>query len=432
MDINWFIQVVSNKFGWKITIVDDQTRNIFPFAESDKEGDPELSIRLDLLNLDKKIVSLKKFIPLYEGCALYSEHKYEILLSRRSNVFSNPKFIKNLENIEDSRNKFIYSISDISQELYLHFMETFIQKNSDIAFFLRPFPRDLKEIIKESPDIELLDFLSKNFRYLSIKIESEEKKSEELLHSLVISHLFNISYQTGMTFVPFFSIEQLFKSYRSFSRQREKNFAPPRKIYNQNVISYYQMARTTDNPSLKFLSFYQILEYFFNAEYYQNLRNDVRMKITHPAFSFESDKSIQELILLINNQIRYGKTQKQKNEYERLKSLLNSNFNDFSSLIQQLNEYDESLIEYYSKNHVSFCKGPFVDFLKSNINEICEKLSSRIYKIRNAIVHSKDDNEYRYIPFRDDKELYKEIPLIQLISEEIIIKHSKYFNEDIN
>jgi len=55
------------------------------------------------------------------------------------------------------------------------------------------------------------------------------------------------------------------------------------------------------------------------------------------------------------------------------------------------------------------------------------KIANRIYKTRNALVHSKS-NDYIakergiYKPFKNNKELSKEIPLMRYISEAIIIK----------
>jgi hypothetical protein len=425
MDKDRFLKVISQIFSWKIIRDDEKFFKIYPFNEVDGEGDPNTFILLDIKKLEKNVQKLKNIESLFDGCALYSGTTYEILISRTTNFFSNPNYLEKLKSIEDFHNNLSYSISDISSELYLLFMQTFIEKNQDIAYFLRPFPREIIELMANHQNIELMDLLSKNFRFFSLKIQSTEKKTQDFFHSLVISHLFDITYRTNIIFVPFHSMEVIFKSYRSFSDHREKFFEPPRKIYDPTVVSYYQMARTTENPSLKFLSFYQILEFFFNVDYYDSMMNNIKEKLAHPSFSYTNDKSIQELISLINNQFRTNKSPKTKTEQERLITLLLKNFEDFSSLTDQLNILDTTLIDHYLKNQVTFCNGKTIDFNNSDRQQICEKLASRIYNIRNAIVHSKEDNDNRFIPFRHDKELFREMPLIQLLSEEVIIKNSQ-------
>jgi hypothetical protein len=51
-------------------------------------------------------------------------------------------------------------------------------------------------------------------------------------------------------------------------------------------------------------------------------------------------------------------------------------------------------------------------------------LVQRIYFTRNAIVHSKDGEKGKYLPFSHEKQLVKEVPLLRFISEAIIISNS--------
>ena len=77
-------------------------------------------------------------------------------------------------------------------------------------------------------------------------------------------------------------------------------------------------------------------------------------------------------------------------------------------------------------NEVSFSKANKVNFDGDKEDVIYKNLKERIYKTRNAIVHSKASventvsNNY-YKPFKDDVELEKEIPLMRAIAEQIII-----------
>lgn len=101
-------------------------------------------------------------------------------------------------------------------------------------------------------------------------------------------------------------------------------------------------------------------------------------------------------------------------------------FIDIEKIKDKLNDYDKELIEYYKNNNVEFSKGDKVDLSEYN-QALFKQLSKRIYKTRNSLVHNKS-NETRaneretYNHFKDSKFLLKEIPLLKIISEEIILK----------
>lgn len=74
---------------------------------------------------------------------------------------------------------------------------------------------------------------------------------------------------------------------------------------------------------------------------------------------------------------------------------------------------------------VTFAAGDEVDLRDSDTSLVFKKLAGRIYRTRNSIVHSKESDKARYTPFRDDRILVKEVPLLRFISEQIIINTSK-------
>ena len=100
------------------------------------------------------------------------------------------------------------------------------------------------------------------------------------------------------------------------------------------------------------------------------------------------------------------------------------------SLIDELNNIDESLVSYYIHNEVSFSKGDTFDLNDIQNQKLYKKIAARIYKTRNSLVHCKS-NETRlnergiYQPFKNNQELLKEIPLMRCIAELIIIKTAK-------
>lgn len=91
-----------------------------------------------------------------------------------------------------------------------------------------------------------------------------------------------------------------------------------------------------------------------------------------------------------------------------------------------MTEFSNSIVDYYKSAEVSFSKGDTVDLRDASNEKVYKKLAARIYKTRNALVHSKS-NESRlsergvYNPFANSQELSMEISLMRYISEVIII-----------
>ena len=97
---------------------------------------------------------------------------------------------------------------------------------------------------------------------------------------------------------------------------------------------------------------------------------------------------------------------------------------DTSVLLEKVKEYDANLVEFYRSNQVPFSDGDTVNLESGDSAQIISLLAKRIYKTRNAIVHSKDGDKVRYIPFEHDKLLVMEVPLARFIAELIILKNS--------
>lgn len=98
---------------------------------------------------------------------------------------------------------------------------------------------------------------------------------------------------------------------------------------------------------------------------------------------------------------------------------------DVEELKNSISAIDPLAIDYYENNDVSFAD----EGTRINFNDISDGIyaviRNRVYSVRNAIVHSKEGERLRYEPFKHDKDLSKEIPLIRAVSEEIIINSAK-------
>lgn len=96
-------------------------------------------------------------------------------------------------------------------------------------------------------------------------------------------------------------------------------------------------------------------------------------------------------------------------------------FVDTAQLLTRLEEYDATLVDYYATTEVPFSKGSAVALRGGEHERILRELTRRIYATRNALVHSKDGDKVRYTPFKDERALVMEVPLMRFISEMVIL-----------
>src|SRR5690606_5901950 len=193
--------------------------------------------------------------------------------------------------------------------------------------------------------------------------------------------------------------------------------------YQQDLILYYQKGISSESADLQFLSFYHILEHFFEKIYNDDLVRTIYDKLTAPSFSYKRSKDLVSLVNVIQDKLKYKNEEFQINEPEALRLVLDKFIEDFDELKNNIKIYDEVLLNYYKSNEVSFSKGNRVNFDEER-SVILKNLRERIYKTRNSIVHSKDTDKSKYLPFKHDKELSREIILMRIIAEKIVIGSS--------
>ncbi len=258
-------------------------------------------------------------------------------------------------------------------------------------------------------------------RFETVRVSSSHARSKEEFERLCNSFLFQMGYNLDYTVVEIRFLDEFFRTNRLLRLRRadlEEMEAPKRK-YIPDLIYHYQMALSTDSPMLQFLSYYHIMEYFFEKIYNEEIVKIIEKEITSPHFSPKREKDIKKLI---SKKIKDRGDNYSFNEKEALMLTL-SRYINIDELRTRLDEYNNKLVKYYKDNEVLFSKGDRVDLTK-NESQTFSKLASRIYKTRNAIVHSKDGEKAKFTPFTDDKFLINEIPLMRFIAEDIIIENS--------
>lgn len=362
-----------------------------------------------------------------EGYELISDKNYEVSVTQANRFL--PIRYGEIEKY-DVANEIKYSLGRPSNEYLL----LFIKNLSDLAeinyrIFYGQSRNRLRGVLTHEKDksrdlFYLLKKIIPNLRTLKISTESE--KSILDFESLSSSFLFTLGYNTDASFLPSNVTEQFKRAVRlgRLRRAEIEEVEVPKRKYLQDLVLYYQKGISSDSADLQYLSFYHILEHFFEKIYDEEMMASIKNKLTSPSFSYKRNQDLKSLVKIIQDKLRYKNEEFQISEPEALKLVLDKFISDFSEVKEEINGYDTDLLNYYKSHEISFSKGNKVNF-DGDRESILNNLRARIYKTRNSIVHSKETEKLKYLPYKHDQELGKEIILMRIISEHVIIGSSK-------
>lgn len=267
---------------------------------------------------------------------------------------------------------------------------------------------------------EQIRYLTNNLR--SVKVLSSYF-DKETLKKLARSFLYEINSSYGEAFTTVeVSTFDLFRSNQHYGpiRKRYDEISAPVKVYDEEILSYYQRAISTNNIEFQFLSFYQILEYFYDKYFSDSMSLELLNKHNESPFEFDSDSSRLELIETIIMKYR------RLNEKESLKSVLRENITSKADFKNELNAADNTLLKYWNNPWPGFLNFEPFDYDSLSLEEIVKLLSERIYAIRNEVTHRKSKRT-KYLPQKHERYLLHETRLLQVIVELIIDSNGKEY-----
>lgn len=277
-------------------------------------------------------------------------------------------------------------------------------------FYMKNIPIN-PDLLPES----LEDFFKTYSSLATIKISSQKNHSFDEFNRMLDSYLFNISYNYNISF----SLKDFSPNQLSRIRRNKEFFSFH---YKPHLTKYYFQAIESNNPFTKYLSFYHIAEFYFEDA----LEEDACGRIKEIIDEKSDEKYRPELC---NNIIREIK--KQSTDRNALLLCLKKYVKNLTSLKETIDSITPGVISYYKNNPPDFVGGrEIINFDLSEEDIIYENIRDRVYSVRNAIVHSEDGDKSRYEPFKNDKALEIEIPLIRAIAEEIIINSAEPFDEN--
>lgn len=413
MTFGEFANKIRNIFqNWDMSVVDDTLKLSRPEAENKLFvlSEEQFNQLCDRATANTSDMSLELCI---------ENHYYEVILQSDSIRYGLDNESKEYH---DEVNKIKYTHGVVSKDLAFWLLYngdieilTALIKRARLAFYIS------RDVFQDGDNL-LLDLISKGVlrRYNSLVIESENKMSLNKAQSYMYAYVYTYMFNRQTSIYPCFDIESLFPQRRML--RGNGDFDHPKKTYNQELIAYYNEAISSTALSHKYLSFYHILEYFYENIFMEDQISIARKIITDVGFSHKRKKDIVKLInniqsKAIDNDIAI-------NEKVALSLLIQKHIPQVQLKERLIERYGLDFLEVL-KRKVNFSNGNDITFSNAEPNQYINSLTGRIYKTRNAIVHSKesftdDKKNNKYHTIKDDNELLSEIALIQVIAEIVI------------
>ena len=405
------------------------------WAEEDEEYHFDVSLQRDLFEGEEEVEQMRVTVSrehiehvlqrlresnVQDETTLVTARTFEVMVQEQSPRYGPRRFMREGPFIrEDEVSGITYQIGQPSDEYILFLLLSFGDESAVRAAwrFGRPFRRR-NAMVYETVFDALRDSLP---MYLTVHLLSDKDRSYTELSRYSDALLFQLSYNMDISIVQQRFLDDIVRTGRlaRLRRSRIEEVDPPRRHYIPDLVHHYQMGVANDSPPLEFLSYYHVAEHFFESIFSDDLVNRVQSIITGAGFSYRRARDIRSLVNEVKGRLRFQNESVTFSEEEALRLTL-VRYVNVEDLRDALYGYDSSLIEYYKTMEVSFSKGIRVNLDESEDGTVFTHLARRIYRTRNSIVHSKEGERNKYIPFKHDRELNKEIPLIRFISEMII------------
>ena len=267
---------------------------------------------------DSTIAQLKMYR--YTPTQCYSPREYEVFVEPVE-----PRYGYRIidEPIEISDDSSAYRLGSPSDELVLAFLSG-IPSDSvrNYRRILSSRMINVRTLRNDAGEIHLLDLIKKVTKIsLSLKISLSEGVSAETMLNRATSFLFSVAYNTDTAVKIIHSVNELEFERGHFSSRRStnlRNLESPKLFYNHELIEQYNLSLTSEDPFIKFIGYYHILEYFFDAVYTDELINSVKDIILHPGFSTKKPKEINKIIDTVRKKTRANQDAFQGTELEAL------------------------------------------------------------------------------------------------------------------
>ena len=234
---------------------------------------------------------------------------------------------------------------------------------------------------------------------------------EEKALSKINNSLFKIAVEQSDCFSVWRPIVRRLKT--TYIEETSDDHSIPISTYDENVVSYYKVAKSSPFPSQSFLAYYHVLEYYFLRVSEGLLHDRLTAMLNNPSFR-SNRNSLDKVISAVRGQ------DARSDETEMLRNVL-FRFVQESELIDFILKLEEICGEkIYSKKRNVFGEELQITPIKDHA---LANAAKALKHIRNAIVHSTDryKREDCHIPLSDSENLIEEfIPLVRFFAEKVI------------
>lgn len=315
---------------------------------------------------------------------------YECLLIS-GNVYTKKKIIKGFDytevgeiNIYES-DKLIGCIGSKSDLLWSVLIDYFIYES------------DIGEIIHTYPNHE---------EYLSIQLTNINGLSLNQIEHRVRQILLKCSVELGLDL----KVVKLSKELKEVGESGIFRLNLQNNYYETEPLIYFNNGIATEDIRMKYLSYYQVLEYFFNRAQNYKLLDEIRQG-SYIESNNINHKELKKILKKYVNKL---------SERESLKLVITRGV-DIQSVKDWINS-DLRRTEQYTNNSEIRIN---IDISKSD-DKIIDKLAERFYYFRCAIAHAKGDtDEYLAVPEQSNEVIQSEIDLIKLVAEQVMLSCSE-------
>ncbi len=254
-------------------------------------------------------------------------------------------------------------------------------------------------------------------RLLTIKLRAAKGSSiygnKGKLRQVAEAALFHFSYGTGMALSLSRSWE---RTYYRLSRRRAEMIQFPKRTYESSLISYYELALSSDSLMLSYIALYKILEHFFSSASEKDLFDRLIEKLVVPEFSHTKKNQLRDLVDIVRKH-------DQRMDEPRMLATVIEHFFRPDEIASWVSEYENAFEPYYTVPQEVFKESYTLDL---NPDRFASSLAKRVYHIRNALVHNKEGELPKFIPFSgEEATLSKEIPILLFVAEQLILRSGR-------
>lgn len=359
-----------------------------------------------------------------ENLELYNGNEYEKAIDIKDRIIVNRLADNRMTiNSNDTANGITYAIELCSFKYCIFIILSMLENEKNFLKSKFRYPVQMTSRVsvynEEEMNVDWKEILVNRFQQISIKIKTIQNEDLHFFQNRKNAFIFEYIYNNRISITEPNELDDFFPIRRVRNFPNEENEIIPKREYNKDVVDYYKLAFSSSDPYIQYISFYHVIEYFYDEVFKKKMVNDLMDKLTQPDFSYKNEDQVFGLVNFIKNRVKMNINEGQGNELESLMYVLN----EYIVIDDLKDKMDSQEINYYGNNSVPFSKGTVISW--NDANGVYKTLAKRIYYTRNALIHSKSGRDKeRYKPYEDEKELQKEIPLICAIAEMIIINSS--------